>query len=92
MNQEVMHAKYSPARLLDFLQKQLNLQGDGALSRKLKVASSVIRKIRHGVLPIGASMLLWMQEATGIHVEDLRRQMGDRRGKLRLCYPIRSIR
>jgi ribosome-binding protein aMBF1 (putative translation factor) len=75
---------YDPNQLIDALIRHLGLKSDGALSRKLKVAKSVIRKIRHGQLPIGASMLMWMHEATGISIDELRALMGDRRSKFRL--------
>ena len=90
MNQQehVTHTIYNPGRLLDALIERMGLANDGALSRKLKVAKTVIRKIRHGHLPIPASMLLWMHEATGISICELRALMGDRRAKLRLSYAI----
>jgi transcriptional regulator with XRE-family HTH domain len=75
---------YDPNQLLDALIRHLGLTSDGALSRKLNVARSVIKKIRHGHLPIGASMLMWMHEATGISINELRALMGDRRSKYRL--------
>lgn len=79
---------YNPNRLLDALLQRLGLQSDNALSRKLKVARGVIAGIRRGRLPVGASLLLWMHEATGIAIEELRRMLGDRRAKFRPCYAI----
>jgi plasmid maintenance system antidote protein VapI len=75
---------YNPNHLIDALIRHLGLQSDGALSRKLKVAKNVIKNIRHGHIPIGASMLMWMHEATGISINELRVLMGDRRSKFRL--------
>jgi hypothetical protein len=79
---------YNPNRLLDTLIERMGLKNDGALSRKLNVAKAVIGDIRHGRLPVGASMLMWMSEATGISIGELRALMGDRRTKFRLAYAI----
>jgi hypothetical protein len=87
-NEQATPRVYSPNRLLDALIARMGLQSDGALSRKLKVAKTVIRNIRHGRLPIGASMLMWMHEATGISICELRALMGDRRAKFRLNYAL----
>lgn len=75
---------YNPHRLLDALLERLQLPNDSALSRKLKVAASIIADIRQGRLPVGGSMLMWMSEATGISVPELRTLLGDRRMKSRL--------
>lgn len=81
---------YDPNHLLNTLIEHLGLTNDGALSLKLKVAKDVIRHIRQKRLPIGASMLLWMHEASGISIEDLRVLMGDRRAKCRLSCAVSS--
>ncbi|GAB3546513.1 hypothetical protein GCM10027343_24380 [Noviherbaspirillum agri] len=75
---------YDPNRLLDTLIERLNLKNDAALSRTLGVAPPVISKIRHGRLPVGASMLIRMHEETGLNIRELRELMGDRRNKLRI--------
>lgn len=75
---------YDPNRLLDMLIERLNLKNDAALSRALDVAPPVISKIRHGRLPIGASMLIRMHEETGLNIRELRDLMGDRRNRLRI--------
>jgi hypothetical protein len=85
---EAIHAMYNPNRLFDALIKRMGLENDGALSRKLRVATQVISNIRHGRLPVGASMLIWINEATGISICELRELMGDRRATCRLCYPM----
>jgi transcriptional regulator with XRE-family HTH domain len=88
MHQEQLQPIYNPNRLLDTLIERMGLQNDGALSRRLKVAKTVISNIRHGRLPIGASMLMWMHEATGISIGELRALLGDRRTKCRLSYAL----
>lgn len=79
---------YNPNLLLDTLMHHLGIDSDGALSRRLKVAREIISNIRKGTLPVCASMLLWMHEATGISIEELRRIMGDRRRKSRLSFAV----
>ncbi|TCS36942.1 hypothetical protein EDC30_105164 [Paucimonas lemoignei] len=83
---------YSPARLLDALLHHLKLNNDNALSRRLHVTGNVIQAIRHGTMPIGASMLLWMQEVSGLSVHELRQLLGDRRARCRPAHVIRSRR
>lgn len=81
---------YNPARLLDALLHHLHLDSDGALSRRLHVAGHVIHSIRHGRQPVGASMLLWMQETSGLSIHELRHLLGDRRATCRPLHLIRS--
>ncbi|MCZ4062062.1 hypothetical protein NB644_04425 [Oxalobacter formigenes] len=64
--------------------KKLNLKNDAALSRALEVAPPVISKIRHGRLPVGASLLIRMQEISDLSIKELRDMMGDRRTKFRI--------
>ncbi len=81
---------YDPNNLLNTLKQHWNLHCDGALSRKLKVTRHVLNNIRTGRLPVCGSMLLWIHEATGIGIDELRRLMGDRRAKCRLPYSLLS--
>lgn len=77
------HFAYDPNRLLDTLVEKLHLKNDAALCRRLEVAPPVISKIRHGRLPVGASMLIRMHEETGLTIRELRDLMGDRRRNYR---------
>ncbi|MEN3363807.1 MAG: hypothetical protein V7606_1081 [Burkholderiales bacterium] len=86
--EQVAHPVYNPNRLLDALIERMGLKSDGALSRRLKVAKTVIFNIRLGRLPVCASMLMWMHEATGISICELKALMGDRRTKFRLSYAL----
>lgn len=86
LNAEEMN--YNPDNLLDTLIKQLRLKNDAALSRVLEIAPPVISKIRHRRLPIGASLLIRMNEASDISIKDLRALMGDRRDKFRIGHQI----
>ena len=92
MTQAATHSYYDPNLLLNTLIARLGLSSDGALSHKLKVARDVIGDIRAGRVKVGGSMLLWMHEATGISIDELRRLMGDRRAKCRLSVSFVSPR
>jgi plasmid maintenance system antidote protein VapI len=74
---------YDPDALFDAIIKQLNLRNDAGLSRILNVAPPVISKIRHRKLTIGASLLVRMNEVTGLSIKALRALMGDHRAKFR---------
>ena len=84
----IPHSVYDPNRLLNTIRQHLKLESDSALSRKLKIAANVIKNIRAGSVPVCGSMLLWMQEATGIGIDELRRLLGDRRATFRLRYSL----
>ncbi|MFZ6646320.1 hypothetical protein ACO0LO_11420 [Undibacterium sp. TJN25] len=75
---------YDPNRLLDALIELLKLKNDAALARALEVAPPIISKIRHRTMPVGASMLIRMNEISGLDISQLRYIMGDRRGKFRI--------
>jgi hypothetical protein len=46
--------------------------------------NTVISKIRHHHLPVGASLLIRMHEISDVSIKDLRALMGDRRAKFRI--------
>lgn len=89
---KAMQAGYDPNRLLDAVMLRMGLTNDGALARFLKVAQPVIRGIRHGRLPVAASLLMWMHEATGMSIAELRLLLGDRRARYRLAYATAKLR
>ncbi|MFL6708014.1 MAG: hypothetical protein ACJ8HI_07385 [Massilia sp.] len=68
-------AVYNPANVLDAIIAKLKLKNDAQLSRVLEVAPPVISKIRHRSLPIGATILLRMHEASSISIRELRALM-----------------
>jgi plasmid maintenance system antidote protein VapI len=86
--QQTVSRGYNPNHLLDTLIQRMGLTNDGALARALKVARPIIHDIRHGRLPVAASLLMWIHEATGISINELRMLMGDRRTKFRLGHAI----
>ncbi len=59
-------------KLLDAVTAKLGLKNDAALSRALDVAPPVISKIRHGRLPVGATLLIRMHEVTDIAIRELK--------------------
>jgi len=87
-HQQKPQSSYNPNRLLDTLIERLRIKDDSALSNKLRVAKSIIRDIRQRRLPVGASMLMWMSEATGMSIGELRALLGDRRAKNRLRFAL----
>ncbi|AIY41272.1 hypothetical protein LT85_2114 [Collimonas arenae] len=76
-------ATYDPNPLLDSLIEKLHLKNDAALARALEVAPPVVSKIRHHHMPVGASLLVRMQETSHLTVRELRALMGDHRAKFR---------
>lgn len=76
-------AAFNPNALLDHLIKKLDLKNDAALARALGVASPVVSKVRHGRLPVGATLLISMHEVSDIPLKELRELMGDRRQRFR---------
>jgi hypothetical protein len=60
------------SQLLDAVAAKLGLKSDAALSRVLEIAPPVISKLRHGALPVRASVLLRMHEESGISIRELK--------------------
>ena len=81
---------YSPNRLLDRIAADLQLEGDTALAGALNVTESIVKKIRSCNLPVPGSLLLRMHEVSAIEIKELRRLMGDRRGRLRVGHSLAS--
>ena len=71
--------RYDPGNLFDAVIKHLSLKNDAALSRVLGIPPPVISKVRHKVLPVGATMLIRLHEVSEIAIKDLRSLMGDHR-------------
>lgn len=83
MSEQDVQGGYQPNRLLDTLIKDLHLKNDAALCRTLQIGPPLISKIRHGRLPVSASILIRMHETTGRSIRELRDVLGDRRAKYR---------
>jgi hypothetical protein len=81
------NAAGDPNKLLDAVIEKLNLKNDAALSRQLEVGTSVISKIRHGRLPVSASLLIRVHEDTGFGINELRLLLGDQEEGKKFARP-----
>ncbi len=81
---QITFTDYDPNRLLDTLTQRLGVNSDKALSQKLKMNKTLVARIRQKRLPLGASLLMGIHEATGISIPELKKILGDRRSKFRL--------
>lgn len=75
---------FDPNRMFDILLRRLEMASDEALCAELHVAPFVIARIRSGQSPIPPSLLIRINELSGINVRELRRLMGDRRSEYRM--------
>lgn len=57
---------------LDLLLATMTLKNDAGLSRVLEVAPPVISKIRHGRLPVGATLLISAHEESGLSIKEMK--------------------
>ena len=58
--------------LLDAVLRKTGLKNDAALARALEVAPPVISKIRHGRLPVGASLVVRVCELTEMGLSEIK--------------------
>jgi hypothetical protein len=65
-------SRFKPHLLLDAVIETLTLENDAALAETLQVPAPVISKIRNGKLPVGASILVRMHEASEMPIAKLR--------------------
>ncbi|WP_147330513.1 MULTISPECIES: helix-turn-helix domain-containing protein [unclassified Duganella] len=70
---------YDPNRLLNAVLAKLNLKNDAALARMLGVAPPVLSKVRHRRLPVAASLILQIHDATRFSINEIRGLMGEAR-------------
>jgi plasmid maintenance system antidote protein VapI len=79
---------YDPGRLLDHLLFKFNLTKDDDLARLLKMDKRLLSMVRQRRQAISGSMLLRMQDATGLTIVELRSLLQDRRRTSRMvCQP-----
>lgn len=81
---------YDPSRLFDLLRQRLQLHSDKALAKALQIAPPLLARLRHRGLPMSGSLLLRIQDVSGIAVDELRRVLGDRRRRMRLAIGART--
>ena len=82
---------YDPNHLLDTLRNRLHLKNDKALAARLDTSAAVISKIRHRILPVGATLLIRMHEISEISIKELRALMGDHRARFMMDDYLRCI-
>ena len=58
--------------LLDAVLLKTGVKNDAALARALEVAPPVISKIRHGRLPVGASLVVRVWELTEMGLSEIK--------------------
>jgi plasmid maintenance system antidote protein VapI len=75
---------YDPGRLLDQLLFRLNLTRDDDLARILKMDKRLLSMVRQRRRPVSGSMLLRIQDATGLSIVELRFLLQDRRKTSRM--------
>lgn len=78
------HEPYDPGRLLTHLAHTLQLKNDIALSKALRVSSSLLKAIREQRLAMTGAILIQMHEVSQLSIAELRRLMGDRRRTCRM--------
>jgi hypothetical protein len=74
---------YDPNQLLDKLSENLNVADDAELAHALELSRPIIGKIRLGKMRVGGTILLRMQELSGIPIQKLKAILGDKRSKFR---------
>jgi transcriptional regulator with XRE-family HTH domain len=79
---------YNPDLLLNALMDKMHLKEDAELAKRLRMDKRLLGQIRNRRLQISGSMLMQMQEATGITIAELRRILGDRRSKSRMACTL----
>jgi hypothetical protein len=75
---------YNPGGFLDAIAKRLNARTDAELSRRLNIQAPLLSKIRAQTCPVGASLLIRIQEVTGLQITEMRSLMGDQRARFRI--------
>jgi hypothetical protein len=75
---------FDPNRLFDTLLQMLDLENDEALSHALHVEPYLVKRVRERQHPLDPSLLIRINEVTGINMRELRQMMGDRRTEYRL--------
>lgn len=83
---------YNPEMLLNSLMDRMHLKEDAELAKRLRMDKRLLGQIRERRLQISGSMLMQMQEASGITIAELRRLLGDRRSKSRMACKLEQRR
>lgn len=75
---------YDPNRLFDTLLRAMHLDSDEALCAALRIPPYLVSSIRRGEALMAPSLLIRINELSGINIRELRCWMGDRRSEYRL--------
>ncbi|TWI50354.1 hypothetical protein IP92_01583 [Pseudoduganella flava] len=79
-----MEKIFAPDKLLDRLSQELRVRSDKQLAKALGLSADVLCQLRRRRIPVTATMLMQMQEVSGVPVDTLRALMGDRRRRIRV--------
>lgn len=79
------HEEYDPELLLNSLMERMHLTAESELAKRLRMDKRLLGQIRERRLQISGSMLIQMQEASGITIAELRRILGDKRSRSRMA-------
>lgn len=74
---------YDPGAMLNALMRIIGAANDSELARCLQLDESILTRVRTRRLQLSRSMLYFMQHATGISIDELRRLLHDRRSSFR---------
>ena len=66
----------STVELLNAVSKKLECKSDADLARKLGLAPPTISKLRMGVLPVGPTLLINLNEETDFSIKELKALAG----------------
>lgn len=83
-SQPIGNNVYDPDALLNQLQARMDITGDSQLARCLSIERRLLGKIRARQVSITGSILMTIQEATGIPVAELKQMLKDRRKTSRM--------
>lgn len=81
---EAANGQYDPNHLLNTVSESLEVQNDAELASALEIPRPLLGKIRLGKQRVGATILLRMQELSGIPIRRLRAILGERRAAFRV--------
>lgn len=62
----------SAATFIDRVIKRLGLKNDSALARHLSIAPPTISKVRNGLIPMSAGMMVLISEETGWPTKEIK--------------------
>jgi transcriptional regulator with XRE-family HTH domain len=67
----MLNAKKAHA-LLDYLKDRFGLRNDRELARELGVQSGYVSRVRHGHLPVSASLMLGIHDVFGLEIHEIK--------------------